>query len=485
MSYAENWKPAPPFFPMPNTGTILDISAGFWVDGHKDQRILNGGFALFWCIAALPNMFKSVLAAYCSGCVLRAFDQAVMHVHDTETTIVEERVERMTRLAMNIKVANYRIPENLIDEGRMFFTSSVDYNATELLNMVKSFAKKRLATEKQIELEIINPKTKKPYLYYNPVIEFWDSLSGMKAESAETMLEDGDVGTKDLNMLAMRVNMGKSQIVEQAPDLTAKHGIYLLTTAHVGQQYQLDPHKPNVKTLKFLKGEVKLKRVPENLSFQTGNCYVISGYSQLATSGMPDFPHSPGEDQKSSDLIELKLVNMRGKFGPSGDQLTIVVSQKEGVLPYLSNFLYLKDNDRFGLLGSVQNYSLALMPEYSMRRTNLRTKFRESFQAQRACQVLMEMHYMFTRWESFDEALVCEPTQLYEEIKAMGYDWNLLLDTRFWFSPIADSTNANFLSTYDLLNMRVGKYHPYWYPVKQKDLVKVEIKPTVEKSKSK
>lgn len=485
MSYADNWKPAPPFFPMPNTGTILDISAGFWVDGHKGQKVLNGGYALFWCIAALPNMFKSVLAAYCSGCVLRAFSGAVMHAHDTETTMVEERVERMTRLAMAVKLSNYRIPENLVSEGKLFFTSSVDYNATELLNMVKTFAKKRLESEKQIELEIMNPKTGKPYLYYNPVIEFWDSLSGMKAESAAEMLEDGKVGTSELNMLAMRVNSGKSQIVEQAPDLTAKHGIYILSTAHVGAQYTLDPHKPNVKVLKFLKGEVKLKRVPENLSFQTGNCYVISGYSPMVEKGLPEFPYSPGDELKENDLIELKLVNMRGKFGPSGDPLTIVVSQKEGVLPYMGNFLYLKDNGRYGLVGNVQNYALALMPNYSMRRTNIRQKFRESFQAQRACQIMMEMHYMQTRWETFPDELRCEPTQLYEEIKALGYDWDLLLDTRFWFSPIEDGKDTPYLSTWDVLQMRIGKYHPYWYPVAQKDLVKQEAKSAEEKSKPK
>lgn len=484
MSYADMWQPAPPFFPMPNTGLILDVSAGHMVTGHKGQTIQNGGFALFWCIAALPNMFKSVLAAYCSGCVLRAFQRAVMHAHDTETTMVEERVERMTRLAMNIKLANYRVPENLVSEGRLFFTSSVDYTATGLLNLVKDYGKKRLKEEKQIDLEIINPKTNKPYKYYNPVIEFWDSLSGMKADNAAEMLDDGDVGTKDLNMLAMRVNSGKSQIVEQAPDLTAKHGIYILCTAHVGQQYQLDPHKPNVKTLKFLKGDVKLKRVPENLSFQTGNCYVITGYSPMVESGEPTYPYAPGGTAiKENDLIELRVTNMRGKFGPSGDPLPIVVSQKEGVLPYLSNFLYIKDAGRYGLVGNNTNYALALMPEYSLRRTTLRQKFRESWAAQRAVLILAEMHYLFTRKDDIEDALRCEPTQLYDELKAMGYDWDLLLNTRFWFGPIDEGTEVPYLSTMDLLKMRAGRYHPYWYPKSRKEMGLPEIEPTVEKPK--
>lgn len=465
-------KPAAPFYPMPNTGTILDASAGNWLRGHKGQMILNGGLAPFSCIAALPNMFKSTIAAGYGGAMLRAFEGSVMHVHDTETTIVQERVERIVRLSMGLPLPNYTVPESLIAKDRMFFTSSVDYTGTELFNVLKDYAKKRVAEEKRVEMELVDTTTGKPYLYYVPLLEFWDSLSGLKADSAVEMLEKGDVGTSDLNMLAMRVNSGKSQIVEQAPDLTAKHGIYLLTTAHVGQQYQLDQYKPNVKTLQFLKGEVKLKRVPENLSFQTGNCYVISGYSLMTQDkGLAEFPYEPGDESKHSDLIELTLINMRGKFGPSGIALPIIVSQKEGWLPYMCNFVYLlRSANRYGLVGNVQNYALALMPDMSISRTKVRKKLRESFAAQRAAQILMEMHWTFTYRTDIDESLYCEPEALYAELKAMGYDWDLLLNTRFWHTTINEGANVPFLSTMDLLRMRVGAYHPYWYPKSRKEM---------------
>lgn len=474
--FAKMLKPAVPFYPMPNTGTIADISAGSWVRGHKGQWILNGGFALFWCIAALPNMFKSTLAAGFSAAVLRAFLKSSMHVHDTETTMVHARVERLTRMAMSIKLAGFREPENLMSEGRMFFTSSVDYNGTEITNLIKTFARERAKSEPKVALEIINPLDNSPYMYYVPMISFWDSLSGLKAESATQMLDEGDVGTKDLNMLAMRVNMGKSQIVEQAPDLTAKHGIYLLTTAHVGQQYQLDPNKPNVKTLRFLKGDIKLKRVPENLSFQTGNCYVITSMTPLVSDKKPEFPYEQGDEDGQVDLIELKLTNMRGKFGISGVPMPFVVSQKDGLLAGMSNFLYLlREAGRYGIVGNVQNYAFALTPDVSMRRTTVRTKLRDSYACENAARILMEMHYMFNYWTDFDQTLVCEPTQLYEEIKKMGYDWDLLLNTRYWFMPIEDGEAVPFLSTKDLLDMRVGKYHPYWYPKTRKEMGLPEI----------
>lgn len=474
MAFADVYKKkAVPFYPQPNTGTILDISAGNWVKGHKGQNILNGGYALFWVIAALPNMFKSALAAAAAAAVLRAFLKSQMHVHDTETTMVHERVERLTRLAMHIKLANMKAPENLMSEGRMFFTSSVDYDGTQVTNLLKEFAKSREKNETKIDLEIVDSSNGKPYKYWTPMIEFWDSLSGLKAESATQLIDEGNVGTKELNMLAMRVNSGKSQIVEQLPDLTAKYGIYFCGTAHVGQTYQLDPNKPNVRVLKHLKGDVKLKRVPENLSFHTGNCYVITSMEVLKDKEKkPFYPYERGDqDDQAVDLIRLKLINQRGKFGISGVPIPMVVSQKDGLIGEMSNFDYLKeDAGRFGIVGDNTNYALALTPTLKVSRTTIRQTFRDNYAMINAARVLMEMHWMFTYWTDFDFDLVCEPTQLYEDIKKLGYDWDILLNTRYWHMSIEEGKDIPFLSTKDLLEMRLGRYHPHWYPKTRKEM---------------
>lgn len=475
MSYASLWKPAPAFYPMPNTGTVLDISSGSWVKGHKGQMILNGGFALFWSIAALPNMGKSTIAAGCCGAVLRAFPDAALHVHDTETTMVAERVERLTRLGMGAPSKYNRVPECLMSEGRMFFTNSVDYDGTQWFELVKKFAKQRFKEEKRVELEILNPHDGKPYEYFNPVIEFCDSFSGLKAENAVAMLAENEVGTKDLNMLAMRVNSGKSQIVDQINDLAARHAIYFLGTAHVGASYQLDPRSPTIKTLKWLKGDIKLKRVPENFSFQTGNCYIITHFSPMLNGSgkdaMPEYPYEPGDEDKQTDLIEIKVTNQRGKFGISGVPIPLVISQKDGFLPYMSNFVFLKEEGaKFGFEGNDRNYTLSLCPDIKLQRTNVRQKFRENPRLQHAAYILVTLYWMFTYWTEFDDELRCTPAQLYEEIKAMGYDWDALLDSRYWFMPIEAGKDIPFTSAMDLLRIRAGRYHPYWYPKSRKEM---------------
>lgn len=487
MSYQSLYTAAEPFMPMPNTGTILDISAGSWVKGDRGQTILNGGVAHFAGIAALPNMFKTTIAAGMAGAVLRAFPKAIVHAHDTETTMQHQRIEQLVRTSMKIGVGDFKEPENLESEGRLFFTSSVDHDGTEIFNLLKEFCKRRRENEKKVELEIINPRTNKNYLYYNPVIEFWDSFSGLKTKDAVEKQSGADVGTKETNMLAMNFNKGKSDIVEQAPDLTAKHGVYLCFTAHVGQKYQLDAYKPEVKPLRWLKGDVKLKRVPENTSFNTGNFYVIGSMNPLTEKGADLWPRTADEkDDQSPDLIDLSIINQRGKYGFSNNPLPLVVSQREGLLHPESNFLFLRQEGKFGIGGNNVHFHLALTPDVNMRRTTVRTIFRENPNVVRAAHVLMEICYMFKYDANRYEEYICTPEELYEDIKNLGYDWNLLLSTRFWFTPIDSSDyKIPYLSTMDLLKMRNGEYHPYWYPVAQKDLLKEKGKKDAPDEKSK
>lgn len=475
--------------PMPNTGTIMDVSAGHIVPGHKGQSVLVGGLVMFQCIAALPNMFKTTMNSGMVGITMLAFPKTLKHCHDAEGTMSDSRIDNLVLNSMRqYEHLGYKIPESLQGEGRMFFTTQVDYDATEVFGILKKAAKERNADKNNlIEYEILDEETGKPLVWHNPFITFWDSLSFMQAEAAETLMDEGDVGTSELNMLAMRANMGKSQIVEQMNTFPQRNGIYVLVTAHVGQSYQLDPRRPNVRTLRYLADNIKLKRVPENLSFITGNCYVITRLQPMLTNGAPEFPYNPGENEKDTDLVEINVVNMRGKFGPSNIPLSIVVSQRDGWIPYLSNYLYLKSNDRYGFVGNLQNYAFQLTPDIKVQRTNLRQKFRENYRMQVGVYHLMTMHWMITRWDEkkLPTKYHCTPEELYNEIKERGYDWDLLLNTRFFHGERNDGKDhVPYLSTMDLLKMRLGEYHPYWYPVKQKDLVGSTKKDVDTKSKT-
>lgn len=464
----DRFQPAQTIKPMPNVGGLFDISAGRYYKGKHGQNLLNGGLAHFTGIVALPNMFKSTLAVKMLATVISQISKASAHAHDTETTMVQERVVSLFQHGYGDPNYDPR------DDGRLVFTDTVDYDGTEYFEVLKAIARDRRKENNRLTTEFLDPKTKKPTLYFTPMIEFVDSFSGLKAENATDMLDEAKAGTKDLNMLAMRMNSGKSQMVEQLPSLTAGAGLYYIATAHVGQEYQLDPRTPLVKKLKFLKGDLKLKRVPENFSFQTGNCYIIAHLRVMQTDGLPEFPATDDAKIKGdTDLLELTILNLRGKFGPSGLPITCVVSQSEGFKDGLSEFVYLKSRDRYGLVGNDRNYALALLPDVKLSRTTIRSKLDEQYALRRAMHMTAEMCWMHDHWEEdqLPEALRTTPEELYETLKAQGYDWEILLGQSrpYWtFEELNDPMGS--LTTMDLLEMRAGLYHPYWYPKSRQEM---------------
>ena len=82
-------------------------------------------------------------------------------------------------------------------------------------------------------------------------------------------------------------------------------------------------------------------------------------------------------------------------------------------------------------------------------------------------EITNEMCWINNIWKDLPEGLMCTPKELYEDLKAKGYDWNTLLEnTRGYWTFDNDNQPLQFLSTMDLLNMRAGTYHPYWMEAK-------------------
>jgi hypothetical protein len=152
---------------------------------------------------------------------------------------------------------------------------------------------------------------------------------------------------------------------------------------------------------------------------------------------------------------------LRSKSGVSGNVYELIVSQREGVLPSLTEFHYIKGADRFGISGTLQHYTLDLYPDVKLGRTTVRSKIDNDPLLRRAINITSELCQMHQYMRDCKDVL-CTPTQLYHDLKEMGYDWNVLLNTRGWWTLNNDEHTVPYLSTYDLLAMRKGTYKPYW-----------------------
>ena len=179
---------------------------------------------------------------------------------------------------------------------------------------------------------------------------------------------------------------------------------------------------------------------------------------------VPEYPVH--ENDASTDLNIVTLTVLRNKSGHSGISIPVIVSQSEGVKPWLSAFRYLVEVGKFGISGNNISYYLDLIPEIKLQRTTVRKKIDENPKLRRALEFTSGMFQLImTRSEYKDSKYIIHPEKLYNKIKDMGYDWDILLSTREY--TLIDNYNpeyTKYLSTPDLLDMYLEEYHPWWYP---------------------
>jgi hypothetical protein len=192
-----------------------------------------------------------------------------------------------------------------------------------------------------------------------------------------------------------------------------------------------------------------------------------------------EYPDSEVDSHdESRDLMRLTVMNLRGKNGPTGVPFEMLMSQRVGIIPELTEFNYIhKTMEGFGISGNDRSYFLDAWPEEKLSRTTVRRKITSIPKLARALNFTSELCQFRQIWGLGDPLLRTTPKEVMEKIVAKGYDWELLMDTRSWWT-IIDYNPDNlkpFLSNYDLLRMAEDKYHPYWYPKTRAEMGLPEI----------
>jgi len=132
-------------------------------------------------------------------------------------------------------------------------------------------------------------------------------------------------------------------------------------------------------------------------------------------------------------------------------------------MPALSEFHNIKENGRYGIGGNDKYYSLDLLPDVTLSRTTVREKIDNNALLRRALNITSEL-FQISIYKSEIEriGLLCTPKELYDDLKAQGYDWNMLLQTREYWTINQYDNPVPYLSSVDLLKMRKGLYFPYF-----------------------
>ena len=174
------------------------------------------------------------------------------------------------------------------------------------------------------------------------------------------------------------------------------------------------------------------------------------------------------------DLIKIAVTPWRAKSGSSGIPFYLIFSQRDGLQVSLSELNHLRVNKAFkvngktypwgwGIIGSsVKDFKLELLPDLKLTRTTVRKKIDEDYKLRRAFTITSEMHQIFSLWK-LPDYYKCTPEELRSDLMKKGYDWDILLESRGFWTFNEDKHPREFLSTMDLLRMRTDEYKPYWY----------------------
>lgn len=450
-----------------NIGALLDVPTSVIITGAKGESIYNGGLGPITAIVGTGNNFKSTIMHYMMlSAANRVFESTPTQMisYDTEMNMSLERLETLADKFDHI-------PKNPIQGDSRAWTltdkSLVAGNdwAVKINKYIDEKQKDKGSQSTYTPFR--DPYTKKELSMPTPTFVEIDSLSEFEAKSSMDMLSK-DLDSSETNTFAMKQGLFKSKFLSTVPGLAISSNTFFLITAQLGEKNEMKSgpamFQQPFKNLQYLKQGEHIKGVSPKFFFLTHNAWYAHTAKLLINSGtnLPEFPLDSSDNQRT-DLNIVKLTQLRGKNGPSGFTLSLVVSQTEGVLPSLTEFYHIKENGKFGIDGNDRSYHLDLYPDVNLSRTTVRSKLNTDPLLRRAVNITSELLQidMFHKQIAL-QGLMCSPKELYEDIKKLGYDWNVLLNTRGYWTIDQYTNPVPYLSTVDLLRMRKGLYEPYW-----------------------
>lgn len=376
-----------------NTGTIFDLATGNFLPGKNGSMILNGGVYTTTAITGRPQTYKSAIAGGYFGRVLHNYKEANGLVWETEMSLQgKKRIEDISG-------------SNEIGD-RFEYYDGTEVSLEDSFEIIKEISNKRSANPKEYIVETpfidLDGKFIKTFI---PAIILIDSWSAASSSKEVSLFEDNKIGDSKTNMVAMNDGKIKSDFARQLPYLCGSKGIYLISTAHIGNQANLDPYAPNQKDLPMMRSSDKLKHVGTQYSFLSTNMIETRKVQVLQDSAKKAlYPY----EGCSSD-VELQMISSfitRCKNNVSGDSIEHISSQFFGIQEYLEYYNIIKESKSNILEGTI-NQKLGIYDK-EFTRKNIRELIATDPLFRRALEIAG--HFVFVR-NRFN----------LPDIKAMGY----------------------------------------------------------------
>lgn len=450
-------------------GGLVDIPTGEYLPGTHGQMVLHAGVSNITGVVGPGNCFKTTIMRWMILSALARNYEAIKETglywsYDTEINLQENRNRKLTYSFEIFK------DKDIINDGLWQSTDKVEYSGNEYWALVKEKLTERKVDKKKptYKTAFLDRDGKTPLSVPAPWFYDLDSLSQFITSDVEKMLEETELGQSAGNTVFMRQGLAKARMLMEMPTVAGAGFGFFVFTAHIGGKIEM-PSGPGTppprKQLQHMpQGEV-IKGVSNNFFYLLHNLWLIHSARPFTNQGTkaPEYPYAPGDEVPGDlDLNIVTMRQLRGKNGASGFGVDLMVSQREGVLPYLSEFHYIKGAGRYGLDGNDRNYNLILAPDVSLSRTTVRQKLRESARLQRAVEITSQLCQLEI-FHPYLKAKLMKPDELYKALADKGFDWEMILtQTRSYNTLNDEETDLYPFSTLDLCRVARGEYHPYW-----------------------
>jgi len=468
-----------------NVGFRLDIPLGVIKKGVLGETMILGALAPINAIVGGGNNYKST---FMHELLLSAFNKIEysypgvtgITTYDTEVNYI---LDRLVNLANKYEiVGNWEISDG--DDTKWSVYNIADLPGEIFLKLLLEAIEERMKDKTNfIELQGLLDFKNEVVKIMAPLGLEIDSLSEMDNSDSETIMKKiGDKGMDSQTVYLAR-GLFVSKFLSLLPRLSKRGGLYIMMSIHSGEKKDIGGNKYNqpTKQLQYMKAMDALKGATGKANFLISTAYFGNTAKKLnnPTTKLAQYPLY-NADERDTDLNTVTFTVLRSKTGAGGTQNTIVTSQTDGFLEGLTNFFYLETHNKFGLGGNNVNQRLHLRPDVNIRRKDIRRLLDEDEKFARAVELTADLKQVMVEMPQFRH-LFCTAEELYNDIKALGYDWDILLESRNWYTPKHYEVELSYLSILDLLRMRKGEYHPYW--LKEDKVTKLDSKEIMKKYK--
>lgn len=451
-----------------NVGGLMDLPTGFYVKGTRGENILNGGMGSLVGIVGKPNTFKSTIAHYvtlsAASKVAAGGYSPYINTFDTEMNIHPDRLRYFSN-----RFEEFRNID-IIDSGIWNISDPTKHMGNEWFKLLKDFLKgEKLKNVKNYTLKTpFLGRDGKEITTVMPTFGELDSLTKFQTADIDEMQNKNQLGESGGNTIFMRAGLGKARLIMELPILCNGAAHYTVATAHVGLENTMGvpQHQQPTKKLQHMKQGEKIKGAPDDFFFLTNSLWQAVTSSLLINKDTraPLYPRTRGDDGEAStdlNLVTIKL--LRNKSGPSGYSVPLVISQTEGVLASLSEFHYIKEDEqykRFGIDGNNVTYHLTLYPKVNLMRTTVRELLDNDPLLRRAVKITADILQIKKLYKEIP--LEIPPMDLLYDKLEKEYGWDVLLNTRDYWTFDQYTNKVPFLSTMDILETYHGLYKPYF-----------------------